>query len=662
MPEIGRLAVCLALLFAAYGVLAGIAGGIRRRTHLARSAEHAAYAVFGLVVIATLILLRALLRHDFSLEYVAAYSSSTLPTQYTVAALWGGQKGSLLFWSLLLTLFTTIVQVQNRERNRALMPFVTATLMSVAVFFLALLVFKTDPFERLPVPAREGADLNPLLQNYWMMIHPPSLYTGYVSASVPFAFAIAALAAGQLGDQWIRTTRRWALFSWAFLSLGNLLGARWAYEVLGWGGYWAWDPVENAAFMPWLVSTAYLHSVMIQEKRDMLRVWNMVLVLLTFALTIFGTFLTRSGVISSVHSFTQSGLGPFFIGFLLFVLLVAGGLLAYRLPELRTPAIMESFLSREAAFLFNNLVLVGIAFAVFWGTVFPVLSEWVRGVKITVGPPFFNRVNAPLGLLLLFLAGVGPAIAWRRASPRNLRRAFAGPVAAGLLAAVALAVARVPPGYAFATFTLGVFVLGTIAQEFWRGMRARQAMLHESAPRALVRLVGKNRRRYGGYLIHVGVVSIFVGVAASSVFRVEAQETLKPGEEMNVGKFRLRYERITTDDSPHLSRVAAEVSAWRDGKEIAVLAPEKRFYKKPQQPTTEVAMRSTLTEDLYLVLGSYDPPSGLVTLQAYVNPLVAWLWIGGVIMAGGTLVTMWPSAAERRAPAYDLDAARVAAE
>jgi cytochrome c-type biogenesis protein CcmF len=662
MPEIGRLAVCLALLFAAYGVLAGIAGGIRRRTHLARSAEHAAYAVFGLVVIATLILLRALLRHDFSLEYVAAYSSSTLPTQYTVAALWGGQKGSLLFWSLLLTLFTTIVQVQNRERNRALMPFVTATLMSVAVFFLALLVFKTDPFERLPVPAREGADLNPLLQNYWMMIHPPSLYTGYVSASVPFAFAIAALAAGQLGDQWIRTTRRWALFSWAFLSLGNLLGARWAYEVLGWGGYWAWDPVENAAFMPWLVSTAYLHSVMIQEKRDMLRVWNMVLVLLTFALTIFGTFLTRSGVISSVHSFTQSGLGPFFIGFLLLVLLVAGGLLAYRLPELRTPAIMESFLSREAAFLFNNLVLVGIAFAVFWGTVFQVLSEWVRGVKITVGPPFFNRVNAPLGLLLLFLAGVGPAIAWRRASPRNLRRAFAGPVAAGLLAAVALAVARVPLGYAFATFTLGVFVLGTIAQEFWRGMRARQAMLHESAPRALVRLVGKNRRRYGGYLIHVGVVSIFVGVAASSVFRIEAQETLKPGEEMNVGKFRLRYERITTDDSPHLTRVAAEVSAWRGGKEIAVLAPEKRFYKKPQQPTTEVAMRSTLTEDLYLVLGSYDPPSGLVTLQAYVNPLVAWLWIGGVIMAGGTLVTMWPSAAERRAPAYDLDAARVATE
>src|SRR2546428_1514563 len=334
MPEVGRLAVVLALLFAGYGVLAGVAGGLRRRAHLVRSAERAAYAVFGLVVIATAILLRALLRHDFTLEYVAAYSSSTLPTQYTVAALWGGQKGSLLFWSLLLTLFTTVVQVQNRERNRVLMPFATATLVTVAVFFLSLLVFVTDPFERLPVAAREGADLNPLLQNYWMMIHPPSLYTGYVSASVPFAFAIAALATGQLGDQWTRSVRRWALFSWAFLSLGNLLGARWAYEVLGWGGYWAWDPVENAAFMPWLVSTAYLHSVMIQEKRDMLRVWNVVLVLLTFALTIFGTFLTRSGVISSVHSFTQSGLGPFFIGFLVFVLLAAGGVLGCRPPGL----------------------------------------------------------------------------------------------------------------------------------------------------------------------------------------------------------------------------------------------------------------------------------------------------------------------------------------
>jgi cytochrome c-type biogenesis protein CcmF len=662
MPEVGRLALCLALLFAAYAVGAALFGAFRRREDVVRSSEHAAYAVFGLVAVATLILLRALLQHDFSLEYVAAYSSSTLPVQYTIAALWGGQKGSLLFWAFILTLFSTIVHLQNREQNRALMPFVTATLATITCFFLALLVFVTDPFERLAVIAREGQDLNPLLQNYWMMIHPPSLYTGYVSASVPFAFAIAALATGRLGDQWIRTTRRWALFSWAFLSLGNLLGARWAYEVLGWGGYWAWDPVENAAFMPWLVSTAYLHSVMIQEKKDMLRVWNMILVLLTFALTIFGTFLTRSGVISSVHSFTQSGLGPFFIGFLCFVIILAGALVAYRLPELRTRATVESFLSREAAFLFNNLVLVGIAFAVFWGTVFPVLSEWVRGVKITVGPPFFNRVNAPLGLALLFLAGVGPVIAWRKASAKNLRRAFLWPIVVSALAAVSLRLAGVPFGYPHATFVLACFALSTVVQEFWRGVRARQALLHESAPRALGRLVDKNRRRYGGYIIHIGIISVFVGVAASSGFRIETTKTLKAGEEMDAGKFRLRYERITTEEDAHMSRLAAVVSVWRNGEQIATLTPEKRFYKKPQQPATEVAMRSTLTEDLYLVLGSYDPPSGIATIQAYVNPLVAWLWLGGIIMGLGTVITMWPSAAERRQPAYTLGEARAPAE
>jgi cytochrome c-type biogenesis protein CcmF len=662
MPEVGRLAIWLGLLFSVYGVAVSVTGGIRQRRDLVRSGEHAAYAVFGLVVLATGILLRALLEHDFSLEYVAAYSSSTLPVQYTVASLWGGQKGSLLFWAFMLTFFSTIVHLQNRERNRELMPFVTATLLTTTGFFLGLLAFITDPFERLPTPAVEGADLNPLLQNYWMTIHPPSLYTGYVSATVPFAFAIGALATGRLGDQWIRTTRRWALFSWFFLSLGNLFGARWAYEVLGWGGYWAWDPVENAAFMPWLVSTAYLHSVMIQEKKDMLRVWNMVLVLLTFALTIFGTFLTRSGVISSVHSFTQSGLGPFFIGFLLMIIVVAGGLLVYRLPEMRTPATVESFLSREAAFLFNNLVLVGIAFATFWGTVFPVLSEWVRGVKITVGPPFFNRVNAPLGILLLFLMGVGPVIAWRRASPRNLQRAFAIPVLVGLLGTVGLWLAGVPAGWALVTFGLGAFVLGTVGQEFWRGVRARQAMLHEAAPRALSRLVGKNRRRYGGYIIHVGVVFVFVGIAASSAFRTEVTETLRAGETMQVGAFTLRYERIAKEEDGHLSRLKAVVSVWRGDRQIATLEPEKRFYKKPQQPTTEVAMRSTLTEDLYLVLGSYDPPSGLATIQAYVNPLVAWLWIGGIVMALGTAITMWPSAAERRAPAWSLGRGEVPAE
>jgi cytochrome c-type biogenesis protein CcmF len=394
----------------------------------------------------------------------------------------------------------------------------------------------------------------------------------------------------------------------------------------------------------------------------MLRVWNMTLVLLTFALTIFGTFLTRSGVISSVHSFTQSGIGVYFVAFLLLVLVVSGGLLVYRLPELRTQSSVESFLSREASFLFNNLILVGLAFATFWGTVFPVISEWVRGVKITVGPPFFNRVNAPLGIALLFMMGVGPVIAWRRASPKNLRRAFVGPIASALVGAAILLVAGVPFGGAFVTFVFGVFVLGTIVQEFWRGVRARQAMLHERAPRALVRLVDKNRRRYGGYIIHVGVVSVFVGIAASSAFRIEVTQTLKPGETMQVGKFTLQYDRVTSSEDAHLSTLAAQVTVMEDGQPIAMLAPEKRLYKKPQQPTTEVALRPTLTEDLYLVLGSFDPATQIITLQAYVNPLVAWLWIGGVLMAIGTAITMWPSAAERRVPAYALDRSQVPAE
>src|SRR5437773_601583 len=463
MPEVGRLAVCLALLFAAYGVLAGVAGGLRRRAHLVRSAEHAACAVFGLVVIATAILLRALLRHDFTLEYVAAYSSSTLPTQYTVAALWGGQKGSLLFWSFLLTLFTTIVQVQNRERNRALMPFVTATLMTVAVFFLSLLVFVTDPFERLPVAAREGADLNPLLQNYWMMIHPPSLYTGYVSASVPFAFAMAARLPGRVGDALLTMTRRWTIVAWYFLSLGLLIGGWWSYHVLGWGGYWAWDPVENAAFMPWLTATAFLHSVMIQERRRMLKLWNLALVIMTFGLTLFGTFLTRSGVIASVHAFTQGTIGAFFLGFLALVLLTALGLLAWRWDALGAQGALDSVVSRESAFLLNNVMLVAAAFTVFFGTVFPLLSEALRGVKVSVGAPFFNQVNVPLFLGLIFLMGVGPLIAWRRATVDNLRRNFLGPVLTGVAAATFFFALGVRSALAVLTLALTVFVAATSA-------------------------------------------------------------------------------------------------------------------------------------------------------------------------------------------------------
>ncbi len=654
MIEIGVLALRLALIGGLYAVLTALYGAWARRPALVRSSRQAAYVVHALVAIAAAVLWHALVTRDFSLEYVASYSSSTLSLPYRIAALWGGQAGSLLFWVLILTSMSTIVHLQNRDRNAALMPYVTATLMTIAIFFLALLVFITGPFQRLPVPAAEGADLNPLLQNYWMLIHPPSLYLGYVGCSIPFAFAVAALATGRLGDVWIRTTRRWTLFAWFFLTVGNMLGARWAYEELGWGGYWAWDPVENAAFMPWLCCTAFLHSVMIQEKKNMLKMWNMVLVLLTFCLTIFGTFLTRSGVVSSVHSFTQSGLGPFFVAFLLAIIAIVTLLVVWRRPLLRGENEIDSFLSREASFLFNNLLLVGIAFATFWGTVFPVISEAVRGIKITVGPPFFNKVNAPLGLALLFMTGIGPVIAWRRASARNLRRSFTMPLALGFATGVVIFIAGWRNYYAVVCFSLCTFVLATIFMEFYRGTRARQALMGEPAPRALANLVGKNRRRYGGYVIHIGIVMVFIGVAASSAFRLEEQQTIHKGDTVKVGAFTLTYKDIHFTDGAHYSSMAAEIDVAKNGTPIATMYPEKRFYKKQQQPTTEVALRSTLLEDLYLVLGSYDEASGLMTLIVFVNPLVSWLWIGGLVMVLGTVIVMSPTAAEQRALAAAL--------
>jgi cytochrome c-type biogenesis protein CcmF len=649
MSEIGRLAVVLGLIAAAWGVLASVFGVLRRDRAWIASGRHGAWAFVGLTGIATLALLQLLLAHDFNVEYVASYSSSTLPVWYTVAALWGGMKGSLLWWTFILATFTAVVLLQNRAKNLPLMPWVTAVMLTVGAFFLSLLVFITDPFERLPFTPAEGSDLNPLLQNYWMTIHPPSLYLGFVSTTVPFAFAIAALATGRLGDSWIRTTRRWSLFSWFFLSLGNLFGAAWAYVVLGWGGYWAWDPVENAAFMPWLTLSAYLHSVMIQEKKDMLKVWNMVLVILTFSLTIFGTFLTRSGVISSVHSFTQSGLGPFFMGFLLAILAVSIGLLLFRLPMLKSKNELESVFSREAAFLLNNLVFVGIAFTVFWGTVFPVISEWVRGVKITVGPPFFNKVNAPLALVLVFLMGVGPVIAWRRATWTSLRRNFAFPLGFGVLAGAVSFLLGIRNFYAVVGFSVATFALATVWIEFWRGATVRRAMTGENFFTALSHLIGKNRRRYGGYIIHVGVVMIFVGIVASSVFKVEVQQSLQVGQSLEVAGYTLRYDGIEVEDDDHVAITRAKVSVLDGGELLGTVLPEKRFYKKPQQPTTEVSIRSTLGADLYVVLGSYEPKSKLAVFQAYLNPMVAWMWIGGVVLTLGTAVCMWPAPAERLA-------------
>lgn len=651
MSEIGRLAVVLGFIVAIWGAAASLLGALRRDKSLVTSGTHAAYAFSALTGIAVLALLQLLLARDFNVEYVASYSSSTLPLWYTIAALWGGMKGSLLWWTFILAVCNTVVQVQNRRKNRDQMPYVTATLLVTGAFFLSLLVFITDPFERLPFTPTEGSDLNPLLQNYWMTIHPPSLYIGFVSTTVPFAFAIAALATGKLGDAWIRTTRRWALFSWFFLSLGNLFGAAWAYVVLGWGGYWAWDPVENAAFMPWLTSSAYLHSVMIQEKKDMLKVWNMVLVILTFALTIFGTFLTRSGVISSVHSFTQSGLGPFFLVFLGFVLVISLALLFWRLPLLKSKNELESVFSREATFLLNNLLFVAIAFTVFWGTVFPVLSEWVRGVKITVGPPFFNQVNAPLGLALMCLMGIGPIIAWRRASWSSLKRAFALPVFIGVATGVVALGFGAGNFYAIVAFSIAAFALATVFTEFWKGMRVRQTMMGEAPWVALSRLIGKNRRRYGGYIVHVAMVMIFVGIVASSIFKIEIQTGIEVGQSVEIGGYTVRFDGVEDESSEHVEIRKAKLAVFEDGEQLGFVHPEKRFYKKPQQPTTEVAIWSTIGADLYTVLGTYDTASKVGVFQLFLNPMISWMWIGGFVMFLGTVVCMWPSYTERTAAA-----------
>ena len=650
MPELGKLALAIALLLAIYSIVANIYGARRNAPDFVASARHAIWAMCAMVTIAVVTLWTALMRSDFSLEYVAAYSSTTLPTVYKITSLWGGQQGSLLFWTWLLSIFTSIAAFQNRRRNPEIAPYALAVMAAVAIFFLGMLNFVTRPFDLLATIPREGSDLNPLLQNYWMAIHPPSLYTGYVSSTVPFAFGAAALITGKLDDAWIRTTRRWAIFSWFFLTLGNMFGARWAYEVLGWGGYWAWDPVENAAFMPWLVMTAYLHSVMIQERKDMLKVWNLALIGLAFGLTLFGTFITRSGVISSVHSFTQSGLGPYFLTFLIVVTLSYTALLIFRSKDLRSPAEFESYLSREAAFLFNNLVLVGIAFAVFWGTIFPVLSEAVRGVKITVGPPFFNRVNGPLALALVFLMGVGPLIAWRRTTVDNLLRSFAAPVIMGVATGVVAALAGLREWYVLTAFSLAAFGLGTILVEFRRGMGARRHLMSEPRAKALINLVAKNNRRYGGYLIHVGVIVAFVGVVGSSFFRTDVKKSVREGESFSIGSYTLRYLGLSQTETAHLESATARIQVLSaDGREIAEMRPAKLFYKRPQQPATIVAIRSTPLSDLYVVLAGIDDTGATATFEVFLTPLVFWLWAGGLLMVLGTVVVMWPNVRERAA-------------
>jgi cytochrome c-type biogenesis protein CcmF len=633
----------LSFATAGYAVAASLLGAHRDSAGLKQSGRNAVYATTALVLSAAGCLLYLLLTDRFEVMYVAQNSRRGMYWLYKISALWGGMAGSLLLWTSILVIFSAIAAAQNRRRHPALMPYVHAVCMTTAGFFIALQLFAANAFETLPFTPTDGQGLNPLLQNPAMAIHPPNLYLGFVGFTIPFAFAIAALATGRLDTSWLHSTRRWTILAWFFLSVGITLGAQWAYVELGWGGYWGWDPVENASLMPWLVATAYLHSVMIEEKKSMLRVWNVVLIISTFALCIFGTFLTRSGVVSSVHAFATSNLGPMFAGFLAVILAGSFGLVAYRLPELKSEAKLEAVLSRESSFLFNNLVLVVACFAVLWGTMFPVITEAITGTQMTVGPPFFNRVNVPILLLLLLLTGVGPLIAWRRASWPSLKRAFALPVAAGVVTAIGMVIAGVREFATIMAFALAVFVTATIVQEFWRGARARASTSGENFARALASLTWRNKRRYGGYVIHLGVVCMAIGIAGSTSFQQEVEATLQPGQTMDIGGYRLQMNDIQIYNSSGIQVVSSPVNVFQHGEAQFRMLPQRHFHPGPeQQPTTEVAIKSGLRHDLYLVLASWDLDAHSATFKAFLNPLVKWIWIGGFVLMLGTIICMWP--------------------
>jgi cytochrome c-type biogenesis protein CcmF len=715
VADVGSACLAIALLTALYAVGASIVGARTGRREWVTSGRRAIYCLAGLCVTAFVILESAFLRSDFSFALVAEGSSTDTPTFYKVTAVWATQDGSLLLWATLLSLFTTAALFLTRRSLRDIAPWATAVLGVVAAFFLLLMLGWENPFDTLSPAPQEGAGLNPLLRHPAMMIHPPMLYTGYVGFSVPFAFAIGALIARRTGADWIRATRRFALIAWTFLGTGIMLGALWSYTELGWGGYWAWDPVENASLMPWLVGTAFLHSMMVQEKRGMLKVWNVSLICATFALALLGTFLVRSGILDSIHAFGASTIGVQMLVFIACVIGVSAALIVARLPDLRSEARIDSLLSREAFFLLNNLVLIGLCLVIMWGTFFPLISEALTGTEASVGPPWFNRLTTPLALALVLLTGIGPVLAWRRVTPSSLLRILRFPLAFTLVAVVALlaltnASESMP---SLVMFTFVAFVLSAVGQEFWRGARARRVMTGESLPRALVRLTGRNRRRYGGYLVHAGIAVLFLGVAASSAFIQQRDVRLSPGDTMKVGDYQVSYVRPTAKLGGDRGGTGAPISLGavmrvRRGDEAYTLRPSRNYYSTTDpskgvisrffegEATSEVDVRWGLRRDFWLAvrpdlvslqqpiaradrrfadspgrvqaiviralaeLYREDPPPA--AFRAIVSPLVTWIWIGGAIAVFGALLAAWPSPEARLRRVRSLYAARLGRE
>jgi len=647
MASLGTFTLLASFVVSAYATAAAIAGARRASRSLVDSAVGAFYLVAALLTVGTAVIIHAFVTDDYSIKYVQHYSDTVQPFMYKLTSYWGGLDGSIMFWVFLLAVFGSTAVYVNRERHRELMPYVVAIISVVQMFFLFLMVIHKNPFETFLVTApAEGRGLNPLLQNAYMAIHPPALYIGFVGMTIPYAFGLAALITGHLDDSWLRAVRRWTMVSWLFLSFGLTLGMIWAYEVLGWGGYWGWDPVENAGLLPWLTATAFLHSVMVQERRGMLRVWNVTLVIVTFFLTIFGTFMTRSGVVQSVHAFGEDRqLAWMFTGFMVVILTVSFGYVIYRLPLLRSRHELDSWVSREAAFLANNWILLFAAMFVLFATMFPTISEALTGERLTVGPPFFNKWMLPIGLALLFLTGVGPLLAWRKSTVINLREQFLWATIVGVVTPVALSFAGIPFWPAGLCFALCAFVGVTIIQEFVRGAAVRKQVTGTDYLTAMVGLVARSKRRYGGYTVHLGIVLMFLGFTGEA-FKVDEQMLLQPGQQARVGRYAIRNDGVRVTDDGQKQMITGHLTVFHDGKELDKAYPGKWLYRRhEQEPVSRVAIRRSAAEDLYIVMPGFELQDQSVSLQVVINPLVDWIWVGFGIMALGTMLALLPEQA-----------------
>jgi cytochrome c-type biogenesis protein CcmF len=641
--QLGHLATLAAFLLSLAGLVLGIAAGATRRSVIQTYARNTAIAVFALASFANLLMVYALVTRDFSISYVAQVGSRSTPLFYTVVSLWSSLDGSLLFWGWILAAYTFSVVIVYRRSYRALMPYVIATMLGVSAFFWFLVTWPANPFASVfPVPV-DGPGPNPLLQNHpFMGLHPPLLYLGYVGMTVPFAFAIAALISGKLGDEWIRASRRWTVAAWAFLGWGIIGGGWWSYEVLGWGGVWAWDPVENASLMPWLTATAFLHSVMVQERRQTMKTWNIALVVTTFALTLLGTFLTRSGILGSVHAFSEGLIGPLFLGFIAVVLLVALALVGWRSDRLKAPGMLDSLLSRETAFLINNLLLTAFTFTVLLGTLFPLIIEIVRGVQVSVGAPYYNEMGLPLLLALIFLMGVGPALTWRRTSTDRFNRKLFATTGAAVLGAGVGWLAGARGVYSIGALALIAFALAHTLTEFWIPARARMRARGDGPVGSLRAIFRQNPRRYGGYIVHIGVLVIAVGITAFSSLQTKTEVTLRPGEAVRIGSYELRLDSIYAGRQPHRDFVVAGLSAFKGASLVAELRPRLNYYPTSQQPIGTPAVHTGVLRDFYISLRAYERDGSSATVEVMLNPMIVWIWIGGFVVALGVLIVLRP--------------------